>query len=117
VRLFQLYLRREVSLVTRTNRVFFFVHSMLRDIDHFQARLSKIDGFGDAGEYLRSIVKRRKAELDAANGVRPAAAAPAATSAESNTTSEDAKDDAAAKSSAETDTAEGAQGAGESETK
>lgn len=33
---------------------------MLRDIDHFEARLGNLDGFEDAGEYLRSIVKSKE---------------------------------------------------------
>ncbi|KAB5531254.1 Vps54-like protein-domain-containing protein [Coniochaeta sp. 2T2.1] len=34
--------------------------SMLRDIDHFESRLSGLDGFEDAGEYLRSIAKAKE---------------------------------------------------------
>lgn len=33
---------------------------MLRDIGHFEARLGSLDGFEDAGEYLRGIVKAKE---------------------------------------------------------
>ena len=35
---------------------------MLRDVEYFTARLGRIDGFGDAGEYLSNIVKSRQVE-------------------------------------------------------
>ncbi|KAK3944967.1 vacuolar protein sorting-associated protein 54 [Diplogelasinospora grovesii] len=38
--------------------------SMLRDIELFESRLGKIDGFEDAGEYLRSIIKNRLGKID-----------------------------------------------------
>lgn len=33
---------------------------MLRDIDHFETRLGNLDGFEDAGEYLRGIAKSKE---------------------------------------------------------
>ncbi|KAK3328427.1 Vps54-like protein-domain-containing protein [Cercophora scortea] len=33
--------------------------SMLRDVEHFQSRLGKMDGFEDAGEYLVNIIKSK----------------------------------------------------------
>lgn len=43
--------------------------SMLRDVEYFQSRLSKMDGFEDAGEHLTNIIKSR--------GVKPPTAPPA----------------------------------------
>lgn len=43
--------------------------SMLRDVEYFQSRLSKMDGFEDAGDHLANIVKSRE--------VKPPAAPPA----------------------------------------
>jgi hypothetical protein len=39
---------------------------MLRDIDYFTARLGKIDGFDDAGEYLANIIKSKEIQQTAA---------------------------------------------------
>jgi len=33
---------------------------MLRDVEYFTTRLSRIDGFGDAGEYLATIIKGKQ---------------------------------------------------------
>lgn len=33
---------------------------MLRDVDFFQSRLGKIDGFEDAGDYLLGVIKNKK---------------------------------------------------------
>jgi vacuolar protein sorting-associated protein 54 len=33
---------------------------MLRDVEFFQSRLGKIDGFEDAGEYLVNIIKNKR---------------------------------------------------------
>jgi vacuolar protein sorting-associated protein 54 len=33
---------------------------MLRDVEFFQSRLGKIDGFEDAGDYLLSAIKSKK---------------------------------------------------------
>ena len=33
---------------------------MLRDVDLFVSKLGKVDGFGDAGEYLTDIVKAKE---------------------------------------------------------
>lgn len=33
---------------------------MLRDTEHFSTKLSKIDGFGDAGEFLKGVVKSKE---------------------------------------------------------
>ncbi len=41
--------------------------SMIRDVEHFQSRLGKIDGFGDAGEHLMAIVKSKEVEKKAAS--------------------------------------------------
>ena len=63
---------------------------MLRDIDHFQSRLSGLDGFEDAGEYLRSIAKAKEVaapEPPPAPAPTPAAA-PGAEGAEGKTSSE-----------------------------
>ena len=32
---------------------------MLRDVASFQSRLSKIDGFGDTGDYLKTIIESK----------------------------------------------------------
>ena len=37
--------------------------SMLRDVEYFTTRLSRIDGFGDAGEYLATIIKTKQIAL------------------------------------------------------
>ena len=53
---------------------------MLRDVELFQAKLAKLDGFGDAGEFLANIVKSKEMksvepvveqDLDKANVVEP----------------------------------------------
>lgn len=46
---------------------------MLRDIDHFETRLSNLDGFEDAGEYLREIVKSKEVATPAPPPAAPAA--------------------------------------------
>jgi vacuolar protein sorting-associated protein 54 len=33
---------------------------MLRDVEYFQSRLGKIDGFEDAAEYLTNIIKSKE---------------------------------------------------------
>lgn len=33
---------------------------MLRDVEHFQSRLGKIDGFEDAADYLFEIIRGRE---------------------------------------------------------
>jgi len=33
---------------------------MLHDVEFFQSRLSKIDGFGDAAEFLKGIIKAKQ---------------------------------------------------------
>ena len=38
---------------------------MFQDVDVFINKLQKVDGFGDAGEYLTNIVKSKKVEPDA----------------------------------------------------
>ncbi len=35
---------------------------MIRDLEHFQSRLGNIDGFGDTGEQLMTIVKSKDVE-------------------------------------------------------
>jgi vacuolar protein sorting-associated protein 54 len=52
---------------------------MLRDIDHFEARLGGLDGFEDAGEYLRNIAKAKEVVVPEppAPPAAPAAEAPA----------------------------------------
>ncbi|EON98636.1 putative garp complex component protein [Phaeoacremonium minimum UCRPA7] len=67
--------------------------SMLRDVDFFQAKLGKIDGFGDAGEYLTTIIKSKKIAAPAA---APPAEAPAEAEeeqTEERTDSAETKDD------------------------
>jgi vacuolar protein sorting-associated protein 54 len=56
---------------------------MLRDIDHFETRLGNLDGFEDAGEYLRNIAKSKEVARP-----EPPAAAPAADEPEEKKTSE-----------------------------
>ncbi|KAK5662771.1 hypothetical protein OQA88_6178 [Cercophora sp. LCS_1] len=50
--------------------------NMLRDVEHFQSRLGKIDGFEDTADYLSKIIKDR--ELRAATPTPSASAPPAA---------------------------------------
>ncbi|KAJ9151578.1 Vps54-domain-containing protein [Coniochaeta hoffmannii] len=51
--------------------------SMLRDIEHFETRLRDLDGFEDAGEYLRGIVKSKEvAQPDPAPAPSPVADEP-----------------------------------------
>lgn len=38
---------------------------MLNDIDFFAAKLGKLDGFGDTGEFLERIIKAKKVEVEA----------------------------------------------------
>ncbi|KAK7409588.1 hypothetical protein QQX98_008250 [Neonectria punicea] len=38
------------------------IQSMHNDIDFFSAKLGKLDGFGDTGEYLEKIIKAKKVE-------------------------------------------------------
>jgi len=33
---------------------------MLHDVEFFQSRLAKIDGFGDTAEYLKGIIKSKE---------------------------------------------------------
>ena len=33
---------------------------MLRDIEYFEAKLSKMDGFGDTADHLKSLVKAKE---------------------------------------------------------
>lgn len=54
---------------------------MIQDVDVFINKLQKVDGFGDAGEYLTNIVKSKKVEADS-----PPAPAPATTAATTTTT-------------------------------
>ena len=63
-----------------------FQHSMLGDVEYFESRLSRIDGFEDAAEYLSNIIKSKEI-----------AAPPPPPSAPSTTTSPspDEKEDAA----------------------
>jgi vacuolar protein sorting-associated protein 54 len=35
---------------------------MIRDIEYYIAKLGKIDGFGDSGEYLMNIVQSKQIE-------------------------------------------------------
>ena len=51
---------------------------MLHDIEFFQSRLSKIDGFEDTGEYLLGIIRSREVKSAPA---APATAAPPVSSA------------------------------------
>lgn len=37
---------------------------MIQDVDVFINKLQKIDGFGDAGDFLATIVKSKKVEAD-----------------------------------------------------
>ncbi|KAK3378519.1 Vps54-like protein-domain-containing protein [Podospora didyma] len=48
--------------------------SMLRDVEFFQSRLGKIDGFEDAGDYLLSVIKSKDFKVSTQ---APAPAAPA----------------------------------------
>ncbi|OIW30300.1 Vps54-domain-containing protein [Coniochaeta ligniaria NRRL 30616] len=57
--------------------------SMLRDIDHFETRLGNLDGFEDAGEYLRNIAKSKEVASP-----EPPPAAPAADQPEEKKASE-----------------------------
>lgn len=56
---------------------------MLRDIDHFETRLGNLDGFEDAGEYLRNIAKSKEVASP-----EPPPAAPAADEPEEKKASE-----------------------------
>jgi vacuolar protein sorting-associated protein 54 len=60
------------------------ITSMLHDIEFFQARLSKIDGFGNAGEYLMKIIKSK--EVKKAAPSPPPPPPPAAATIESKET-------------------------------
>ncbi|KAL1870288.1 hypothetical protein VTK73DRAFT_2702 [Phialemonium thermophilum] len=57
--------------------------SMLRDIEYFESRLGKIDGFDDTGKYLADIVKAKEVEQPTLTAASTTAAAP-----EDNTTGE-----------------------------
>lgn len=35
-------------------------YSMMRDVEYFQTKLAKFDGFGDAGDVLANIVKTKE---------------------------------------------------------
>lgn len=52
--------------------------SMLRDVEYFQSRLSKMDGFEDAGEHLTKIIKSREVKPPAAPPAPPTPSEPAA---------------------------------------
>lgn len=52
---------------------------MLRDVEYFISKLSKINGFEDAGNYLASIIKAKEVE----------ALAPSETAQEAETTAAD----------------------------
>ena len=45
--------------------------SILRDIEYFQSRLAKIDGFQDAGDYLSGIVKSKDIKYPSAQAQSP----------------------------------------------
>ena len=70
---------------------------MMRDIEFFQTKLGKIDGFGGAGDALMTIVKAKEVQ-----------AAPAATeqAAESTATSEETTNEASSPIPAENGEAE-----------
>lgn len=44
---------------------------MLRDIEYFESRLGKIDGFEDASEYLTDIVKSKEVKSAATPADKP----------------------------------------------
>lgn len=53
---------------------------MLHDVEFFQSRLGKIDGFGDAGEYLTTIIKSKEIKSAAPPETAPTAGKQAANS-------------------------------------
>ncbi|KAK0727923.1 Vps54-like protein-domain-containing protein [Lasiosphaeria miniovina] len=55
--------------------------SMLRDVEFFQSRLGKIDGFEDAGDYLLKIIKSKDIRKPSPAPTPAPASAPAATEA------------------------------------
>lgn len=60
---------------------------MIQDVDVFINKLQKVDGFGDAGDYLTNIVKSKKVEADAPAAPAPAPApSPAPTTATTTST-------------------------------
>lgn len=61
---------------------------MIQDVDVFINKLQKIDGFGDAGEYLTSIVKSKKVEADSPPSPAPAPAPTTTSTAATNGTDE-----------------------------
>jgi len=53
---------------------------MLRDVEYFQSRLSKIDAFDDAAEHLLKIIRSREVKSSAPPVPTPSAAPPAISS-------------------------------------
>ena len=92
--------------------------SMLRDVDFFQAKLSKIDGFGDAGEYLTTIIKSK--QVKSAAPPAPAAAESEKKDPEEQADSaetEDASDDKEPETAEKADDKDAAKQSADSETK
>lgn len=68
-------------------------YSMLRDVEFFESRLGKIDGFEDAGEHLTNIIKSKEVkEVKTAAAPTPAPAAAATADAEGKQSSEASSD-------------------------
>lgn len=70
---------------------------MLGDVEFFSAKLSKIDGFNDAGDFLANIVKSKEVEVEA-----PAAAEEPADGGEENGEGEEATSSEESSQEAET---------------
>jgi vacuolar protein sorting-associated protein 54 len=84
---------------------FFLTHlsSMMQDVDVFGDKLLRIDGFGDAGEFLANIVRSKKVEEDSSTATTTATSTTtaAATNGTSDSKTEEKVESESKKSSEE----------------
>lgn len=61
---------------------------MMQDVDFFDDKLLRIDGFGDAGDFLATIVRSKKVEEDSSTTTTTTTATATATATATNGTGE-----------------------------
>lgn len=61
---------------------------MMQDVDVFGDKLLRIDGFGDAGEFLANIVRSKKVEEDSSTATTTATSTTTSTATATNGTSD-----------------------------
>lgn len=82
---------------------FFLTHlsSMMQDVDVFGDKLLRIDGFGDAGEFLANIVRSKKVEEDTSTATTTTTSTATATNGTSDSKTEEKVESESKKSSEE----------------